>query len=491
MIRKEFILNELKYRYPIVSGAIRHPELPVGRPLFLDGEAKSLGSHVFVCRAEELADIRFAAQREPLLLCIGEPERRILDALDVCMLPEGEQPAAVLNFVQRLFDRLDEWTQRLKDTAESETEIEELFRTAGEMLQNPVLLIDSMNHVVAQSEQFDMNKDLKQWIDRFMPERTKEDGVFGGAQNDRLTRILSVGETKYTLVCLASERPLYGSDEVVFETLAGYARLMLSEQKLYPSGVRRNRRGEEAEHAFRSLLIQETPDRSTIGMLSGLGWNETESYCVLAAEPVGGDLRTARAAYLCDRIESRFEGCCAFAETPVIIAILNSSYMEEAALREALLSLSADVGLRFGICESYRGFSYLAQRLELSKFALTHSDQSVGAAFFHEIADDYVSDRVASDVTANLVALRSVLALAESDHAHGTSYIETAERYIKNRFNAVKTASDLFIHRSTFLYRLERMKTQFGLDLESGDVSLLHLLLSIRMIRENRPETRQ
>ena len=78
--------------------------------------------------------------------------------------------------------------------------------------------------------------------------------------------------------------------------------------------------------------------------------------------------------------------------------------------------------------------------------------------------------------------MRSVLAMTLYDKEHETNYISTAEQYINNRFNAVQTANDLFIHRSTLLYRLDRIKAQFGLDLEDKQISLLHLLLSFRLI---------
>ena len=80
--------------------------------------------------------------------------------------------------------------------------------------------------------------------------------------------------------------------------------------------------------------------------------------------------------------------------------------------------------------------------------------------------------------------MRSVLALAKYDKEHETNYLETAECYVKNRFNAVRTAGELFIHRSTFLYRLERMKAQFGLDLDDKALSLLHILVSFQIAKE-------
>ena len=52
---------------------------------------------------------------------------------------------------------------------------------------------------------------------------------------------------------------------------------------------------------------------------------------------------------------------------------------------------------------------------------------------------------------------------------------------MKNKYNAVQTAKELQIHRSTFLYRMERLQTLFNLDLNQRD-SLLYTLLSMKML---------
>ena len=48
----------------------------------------------------------------------------------------------------------------------------------------------------------------------------------------------------------------------------------------------------------------------------------------------------------------------------------------------------------------------------------------------------------------------------------GTQYYKTLECYVKCRYNAAHTAKELFIHRSTFLNRLERIKELTKLDLD-------------------------
>lgn len=488
MIRKEFIFNELKYRYPYVSGEIRHPALLVGRPLLLDESTRTPGAHIIICSADDLNSVTNTDWHEPLFLCIGTPDQNILSSLDVCVLPEGERPSAVLNFAQRLFDRLDEWLLRLKQTSETGSDVSELLETANEMLQNPILLFDSMGHVIACSGQIEAESEAIRLYNRFASAGKYENTVESGGGSCALFSELTVGGNRFVLFCPATERPIYGSDEVVFESLTSYIRLMLSERKIYLRGIRRSGDLEYAELTFRSLLSKDEPESQAVERLASIGWSETNSYCVVAAEPVNQDLREAHANEIRGLLESRLPDCCAFAEPPCIVAVFPSNYLNEAPLRTILASLSKDEGIRFGACEAYRGFSFLPQRLELAKVALSAAAGTGGVAFFADTAEEYAVSRVVNNTPRELFSLRSISVMAQSDREHGTRYLETIEQYVNHRFNAVKTASDLFIHRSTFLYRVERIKTQFGLDLESEDISLLHLLLSISAVKNNLPQ---
>ena len=106
MIQKEFIRSELRYRYPNLEEHICAPQQAVGRPLLFERGERKFGARIIVCDAAELNHLKNVTQTEPLFLCIGQPDEKAFDAFDLCVLPEHEQKSAILNFVQRLFDRL-------------------------------------------------------------------------------------------------------------------------------------------------------------------------------------------------------------------------------------------------------------------------------------------------------------------------------------------------------------------------------------------------
>ena len=487
MIRKEFILSELNYRYPLVIQTIQHPEQTVGRPLLLERDGRISSARIIICRAEELLLPQDSDLRKSLYLCIGTPSPEIMEQLDLCILPEGEHRANVLNFVQRLFDRLDDWTQQLRQIAKTGLDVEELLQRAASMLQNPILLLDEHDHVIAHSESLQVDQVIeiatKFCGGRVLP--MAEGGILHVSVDDgedALAVYVPVGAAQFLLLCVAQERPIYGSDEYVFESLSGYIRLMLSEQKYHTHSKHRRQGNVLLEQTLRALLEGTAMETDAIKALEGCGWNAQDNYVIIAAETDGVDLRAQRVDAICDLLEKSFSVCCAFPALPYIVAVVRQNVEELRMLRGQLEELKQNNQLHFGVCEESVGFSFCPQRLSLAKRALKNASTRDGVAYFSDTADEYLAECATTEFPMELVCLRSVIAMANYDREHETRYRETVEQYVKNHFNAVKTANALFIHRSTFLYRLERMKEQFGLDPDGDGDSLMHLLLSLKLL---------
>lgn len=488
MIQKEFIASELKYRYPQMTEQIENPRHPVKRPLFFEEGLQKPGSRIFFCRAEQLDEVCAQDGEKALFLCAGQPR---CSKLDYCAFPEDTDLTAMFNFVQRLFDRLDEWSQRLKDIAESGSDCSELLEAAAGMLQNPVWLCDERWHVVARAERFFPEEGLEAFRTSYnlMEEKARRlpEGVTIRLSQPDETEFLGVqlqaGGTRFTLLCAARERAFYASDEAVFLYLTGYVKLMLSERKTSVRALRPNREFDVLERNLRGLMDQTLPQEAAGEALARLGWAKDTAYLVLAAEPVNGDLRENLAYAVCDSMESTIPNCCAFPFSSVITAVMR---VTENALPENLKAVQAFAetsGLRFGVSEPAEGTHLLMQMLKQARFCLDNfKSKEAGIAQFGDIADEFFLQHALESFPAELVCMRAVREMAESDREHDTKYLETAERYIKNKFNAVKTAGELFIHRSTFLYRLERMKMQFGLDLDAEQPSLIWLLVSIQLM---------
>lgn len=494
MIIKEFLDSELKYRYSQMKSFITRPKDAVGRPLFFEPDGGRTSARVYVCSGKAFTASKRAVDSGALLLCAAAADFTPDPAIDCCVFPPETDLLALFNFIQRLFDRLDEWNQKLKLIAEGASEVPELLESAAGMLQNPVWLCDADGHIVARAERFfaDMEHDetaLSYTMTDFEESAEKE----GDAHRIRcedgselLIAKLTAADTAFLLACAAKERPFYGSDETVFGYLSGYVKLMLSERKVSIRALRANRRNDAIEKHLRTLFDPAIPPDESLAALSKLGWDDQADYAVCAAETLSGDMRYALMHVFCDRIESAVPQCCAFYMPASVIGVIRIIPESDGQLI-ALDTFCAKEGLRLGWASSMRGLSFLSQRRDQARYTLSKAKAADKTTLaFGDTADDYLIEKSVSEFPAELICARAILAMADYDKAHKTAYIETAARYIANRFNAVKTANDLFIHRSTFLYRLERIKTQFGLDMDSKDALSLQTQVSLRIMTGNK-----
>jgi purine catabolism regulator len=75
--------------------------------------------------------------------------------------------------------------------------------------------------------------------------------------------------------------------------------------------------------------------------------------------------------------------------------------------------------------------------------------------------------------------------LDEYDREHGGDLRRTLATYLASGCNASKTAGELYLHRSGLLYRLRRIETLLGLNLDNFEV---RTALSIAVISGQQPE---
>ena len=70
--------------------------------------------------------------------------------------------------------------------------------------------------------------------------------------------------------------------------------------------------------------------------------------------------------------------------------------------------------------------------------------------------------------------------LYDADKRNNTNYLETLESYLANNYNATEAARKLYVHRNTFLHRIEKIKKILNTDLNESD-ELLNYSLAIKI----------
>lgn len=156
-----------------------------------------------------------------------------------------------------------------------------------------------------------------------------------------------------------------------------------------------------------------------------------------------------------------------------------SEYCRE--IKERTLENSYQDSILFGIGEPtasltsvYRSYS---QALRVVDLMSKINDEQVGC-YRRYILYELLCD----SPFAKLALTERLKPLLDYDMEHNTNLIETLEIYFKNCQNAINASKDLFIHRNTLLYRLERISELLDLDFNNSE-QILIIQLALKALR--------
>ena len=196
--------------------------------------------------------------------------------------------------------------------------------------------------------------------------------------------------------------------------------------------------------------------------------------------------------FICNRLEGLMKGSCAFLLDENIVVYVNLNHYGR-SMEEALAAANdflQDSYLKAGISYMFTGLNrlksyYLQSKIALEEGLRLHPLRWVNR--FEAIALDYLLGKCTERLEPDIVCSHAVLTLKKYDAEHKTEYYQTLKTYLSCQMNAVKAAKELFIHRSTFLYRMAHIKELVQIDLEEPD-QLLYLLLTYRLLEMNEQE---
>ena len=104
---------------------------------------------------------------------------------------------------------------------------------------------------------------------------------------------------------------------------------------------------------------------------------------------------------------------------------------------------------------------------------------------FNDIALTYILEQTTKKLPAYMLAHEKLLTLKNMADSTNSPLYHTLRVYLENHLNLTKTSEDLFIHRSTLLYRLEKIQNILHSDYNNPE-ELLYLMLSFRIMEQEK-----
>lgn len=200
------------------------------------------------------------------------------------------------------------------------------------------------------------------------------------------------------------------------------------------------------------------------------------------------------ASYLCSQIEYNWPGSFCIPEDGKIILLFNHSLYErngETDFPSRLTSFINDLALIASISRPFSDITHpeniSAARIQ-AEYALEKGTADAPEIRYHEFdqyALQYLLKHGISDFRPDQVCHPAVLTLYEYDLTHETSFAMTLYTYMKEKYNAVSASKALYIHRSSFINRMERIHKLVDINMDDID-ECLYLMISFRLLYEKK-----
>lgn len=463
--------------------------------VFLPGEAPEPGV-LYVLQEEDGA---FPQDRYPYL-SIGE---RPGQAEHICV--RGRTFLETVNELARIFQRFRDFEAELNWILSRGGGLTELCAAATSYLQNPVYIHDNAFSILALPcyvegmLELEYNPETGKY---FIPLWLVEDFKFSEGYQDTLHRkkaaiwgtnqypyhmrslyinIWDVDFYRARILVNELHVPLRPGDYLLLEYLADYALLILRRDDMNADQSRRDLTG-----MLKSLIANGEADRRDLRvLLTTLGWRETGRFLLAKLQSQDPENAIISSSVLRNSLSSAFPATFLlfYEQQLCMIVDLDASQLDQTAFRSKLAPFLRDSLMYAGVSLPVESVFYLNTAYAQASYAIEYAFRLRSHQWymaFEDCAVEYLFSRIETPAPLSLYLSRVPKFLRQYDREHGSQYFATLKSFLLNERSVPRTAEALIIHRTTLLYRLEKITALTKIDL-NNEALRLYLLISFRL----------
>lgn len=253
---------------------------------------------------------------------------------------------------------------------------------------------------------------------------------------------------------------------------------------------------EHAGQTRKTAAFQEAMDQIVRGNrpvdlleLHQFGWYADQSCLVYLFRFDERFPMTVSREYLHNKLEELLGECFITQQQEDILCVCNLSVsgISFSQSRERLVAFLAEYVCRVGISNSYRDIFSTPVYIRQAQWALKLGQQKNPMHWYYHFRDyfyEYALEQSVSEFPVEDILMPQLTALVRRDREKGSQLFETLELYIRNKCNGQATAKQLFIHRTTFLYRMKQIEELTRLNVQE-EQTYKRLLFSFELYRRH------
>ena len=479
----------------------------LGRPEFYEGGEKPFrAGHLYIVRADRLP-ARARTERGALILSIGTSTQLRHYQARCCVITVNKDADffATFNVVQRIFDTYDAWEDDLNRIIDDDANISHMLDRSEAVLGNALYAIDADFRILGSSQlvhrlpdgvSFESSDGGNLSLGSFDTFLDNHDLAFDEHEplllelQNTVTLNCNLFENDIYQGCVTihyGERPYRESDKAVLK----YLSRMIMRAKRQLANATPDSRG-----TFRQA-VQDLVEGIPLDMMGRAAFERAAKNrrFVCMRLKLSNHLANLPIGYVRNMVESGFPKSATFEHhgNSVVSFIDLDGLDQKLPYREAIQAIIepfiGTMGMKAGLSDPVEDILqarlyYLEADAALENGLLYEPEESIFE--FQDHVLEYMVVNSMGEFPLELLCPAGLRSLIAHDRKSATSYMETLRCYLDNNTSVTATARQLYVHRSTLLERLARIRRELGMDLDDADVQLrLRIMLKAMRIREN------
>ena len=448
------------------------------------GDAAFISGVVYLARGDKLPD-DILIQNGTALISVGmPPEIYRKPPLQLLVFDDGQELSRLMNETNRIFFEYNTLEQRLQDCVNKGRSVQYMVDLMAPYFYGNELQVGGANfkllgrsnkivhlYEISGTSQPDNEGLIAPEILTFF----KNDINFSRIRD--LTEPFIYGPSIFTcrLMCMnvfhrgeyvcraiicEDNHPFRGYEEGLIRFFTAFLQLIYD---LSTDGI---------ENLPRSLITDVLTDllnsnRVDIGQMENAflqrKWHLTGPFLCAKIQLSERDFYNRTTQYYCQQYNRENPGCCFLEFEQTIVAVVNLEYYENSfdCFVSSFIVTFRDNNFRIGYSNVFNSMTHLQAYYTQAKIALRTGQVQNPSTWFYRFTDielHYLRSKITEELEEEYLCTPEILLLYRYDKENGSDYLHTLKSYIDSHLNAVKAAGELYIHRATMIYRLDRIK---------------------------------
>ncbi len=505
-ITRNMLFYWMKKRWPhAINTEVKSPrKARITRPMFWSS-AQEMRGHLVIVDPDRMKQIdRFYP--DTIFLCVGadDPTLSRSDS-EWIMLPDEDRMEKAFNYVSIIIDKFYAWETQLNQASNEFLSYDAIIRSCDTLVEDPISVSDVDFNYVAYQKKMSMERGYE---DLYVDESNR-------LPLEVINLLISLGD----LDTLAKKKGVwrYEGGETMLHSNVFYEGQYVGRTSIpYTDDVTRNaynadileivtteieqlytRLGtffrqpiENAKfrHLISSLVEGEPTSRDSImRQMEQMGYEEGDAYRLIQIRPQSQETTKRYINVLLAHLETLVPQSICFVASQKCYLLVNESRRDDTAKKKFATDINTFLRESYMIAGCSREFydifeiEVAARQTEIAIIYGRNVNPMYWYLEYDSYAFRYSLSQICKNLPASQVASRAISILKKYDNENESSLNETLRIYIELKYNAVEAAQALFISRSTFLRRIDRIKKLTGINLDSYD-ERLYIGLSYRIL---------